>query len=317
LISVIIANYNRERTIGRAIDSVLMQDSDDWELIVVDDGSTDGSVEVIERYDDPRIRLARHKVNRGVTAAKNTGFDRIRGEWFTTLDSDDEMAPDALSVMMAAAERTGATAVDCNAVDSVTGGLTGTGVDVDGWLDPALVGGVHWGITRTDLLGGMRFDERIPWGEETLWLKIGRRALRYYVAPSLLVVHTEGSDRLTVAKRSLIDTLRDYRALGDDREYLAILRETSPNHYRDRMKRIRVSRLVGWALGQGSQGRAQREGLLARVGLGLSKEPHHSVAVEFQARVPIPVQDADLVEVVADIPGAASAGQADEAGAST
>lgn len=253
MVTIIIATYNREHTLGRVIDSVLAQDVADWELIVVDDGSEDGSAAVVEHYSDGRIKLVRHDTNKGVTAAKNTGLNHIRGDWFTTIDSDDEMVPDALSVMVSAAERTGATAITCNAIDSVTGTLTGTGIQTDGRLDPGAateLKGVHWGITRTDLLGDLRFDERLPWGEEALWAKIGRKARRYYLCRALLIVHTEGSDRLTIKnikKRSLGAKLDDFRALGEDTEYLQILRETDPRSYEHLRNRILVAKMLHWA----------------------------------------------------------------------
>ena len=202
IVTIILATYNREHTLRRTIDSVLAQDLADWELIVVDDGSEDDSAALVERCADDRIKLVRHDTNRGVTAAKNTGLGLIRGDWFTTIDSDDEMVPNALSTMVSAAQRVGATAVTCNAVDSVTGSFTGTGIEVDGWLDSATsapLRGVHWGVNRTELLGDLRFDERLPWGEDALWLKVGRKARRYGLCRALLVVHTEGSDRLTVS----------------------------------------------------------------------------------------------------------------------
>jgi hypothetical protein len=120
-----------------------------------------------------------HPVNLGVCAAKNTGFDNIRGEWFTTLDSDDEMTPDALAAMLECATRTGATAVTCNCVDGVTGQLTGSGPTCDGWLsaeDADRCRGEHWGITRTELLGDSRLDPRLPGFEHSLWLRINARA---------------------------------------------------------------------------------------------------------------------------------------------
>jgi glycosyltransferase involved in cell wall biosynthesis len=252
MVTIIIATYNREHTLGRTIDSVLAQDLADWELIVVDDGSEDGSAALVENYGDRRIKLLRHDENRGVTAAKNTGLDHIRGDWFTTIDSDDEMVPDALSEMASAAERTGATAVTCNAIDSVTGTLMGTGIQADGRLDSRTVAplrGVHWGITRADLLGNLRFDERVPWGEEALWTKVGHRARRYGLYRALLIVHTEGSDRLTVKnikKRSLGAKLDDFRALGEDTEYLHILRKTDPSSYTRLRNRILVAKLLRW-----------------------------------------------------------------------
>ena len=162
------------------------------------------------------------------------------------------MVPDALSVMVSAAERTGATAITCNAIDSVTGALTGAGIQADGRLNPgtaAALRGVHWGITRTDLLGDLRFDERLPWGEEALWTKIGRRARRYLIARALLIVHTEGSDRLTVNNIEMRDfraKLGDFRALGEDTEYLHLLKETDPRSYAHLRSRILVAKMLRW-----------------------------------------------------------------------
>ena len=117
-----------------------------------------------------------HERNRGATAAKNTGFDHMRGEWFTILDSDDEMVPDALEVMLDCAQRTGANAITCNCVDSQTGEMTGLGHTGDGRIVAARsrpsYRGEHWGLTQTSLLGDLRFDERLPTYEDTVWLKI-------------------------------------------------------------------------------------------------------------------------------------------------
>jgi len=165
MIAVIMATYNRADTLPRAIDSVLRQSHRDWELLIVDDGSTDATPMVLEALVDPRIHIYRHPENRGVGAAKNTGLDHISGEWFTTLDSDDEMIPEALEVMLASAERTGAAAITCNGVDAATGQLTGSGPTADGWLTPEQTGRCrvdYWGLTRTSLLGELSFDERVP-----------------------------------------------------------------------------------------------------------------------------------------------------------
>lgn len=250
MVTIIIATYNREHTLCRTIDSVLAQDLADWELIVVDDGSQDASASLVEGYADARIRLLRHDTNRGVTAAKNTGLDHIGGDWFTTIDSDDEMAAAALSLMVSVGAKTGATSVTCNAIDSMTGELTGTGIQSDGWLAGAshkVLGGIHWGITRTSLLGDLRFDERLPWGEEALWTKVNHRARRYGVSRPLLIIHTEGTDRLTVKnaqRRGLGAKLDDFRALGEDEEYLRIMKETDPAGYARLRNRILVAKAL-------------------------------------------------------------------------
>lgn len=80
--------YNGEKFIKQAIESVLAQTYQHWELIVVDDGSTDNTASIIKSYIDPRIKLV-HQENRGQAAALNHGLDLARGDYITTLDTDD------------------------------------------------------------------------------------------------------------------------------------------------------------------------------------------------------------------------------------
>jgi glycosyltransferase involved in cell wall biosynthesis len=249
MISVVMATYNRAATLMRAVDSVRRQTLRDWELIIVDDGSTDESRALLDAMEEPRIRVVRHDKNRGVTAAKNSGLGEIRGEWFTLLDSDDEMTPDALAVMLECAERTGATAITCNCMDAVTGEFSGTGFTHDGWLSAAQASqakGEHWGLTQTELLGDLRFDERIPGFEGTVWIKINRVARRYYLHRALRIYHTEGADRVTVKARhrSVWDSFRVFAARGDDAAYLRALKEVDPRGYRRTMIRVWPSRVV-------------------------------------------------------------------------
>jgi glycosyltransferase involved in cell wall biosynthesis len=89
-VSTIIPVYNREKFIPRAIDSVLSQTRGEFELIIVDDGSTDGTKDVIESYDDDRVVLLPFNSNKGANAARNAGIEYATGEFITFLDSDDE-----------------------------------------------------------------------------------------------------------------------------------------------------------------------------------------------------------------------------------
>ncbi len=100
-VTVFIPVYNRERYIGAAIDSVLAQSFTDFELLVVDDGSTDGSVAQIEAYSDPRVRLERNPVNLGIPKTRNRGLELARGEYIAVLDSDDAVYPDRLAKQVA------------------------------------------------------------------------------------------------------------------------------------------------------------------------------------------------------------------------
>jgi glycosyltransferase involved in cell wall biosynthesis len=91
LVSVIIPAFNRENTVTRAVESVLAQTYKETELIVVDDGSTDGTISALSRYGD-RIRLIR-QANAGPSAARNAGIRAALGDLIGFLDSDDEWLP--------------------------------------------------------------------------------------------------------------------------------------------------------------------------------------------------------------------------------
>lgn len=93
--SVIIPTYNRSGVLGRTIDSVVAQTFGDWELIVVDDGSTDDTASLVKSFADSRIRY-RYQENAERGAARNTGIDMAGGEWICFLDSDDCFLPDHL-----------------------------------------------------------------------------------------------------------------------------------------------------------------------------------------------------------------------------
>ena len=102
-VSVIVACYNSEKTIGAMIESVLSQSYTDWELIITDDGSTDGTPEVIRQYAarDSRIIAMRTDIHYGgPSEARNMGLDRALGQYIAFLDSDDLWLPDKLRVQM-------------------------------------------------------------------------------------------------------------------------------------------------------------------------------------------------------------------------
>lgn len=100
-VSVIMPVYNGELFIEQALDSLLAQSLQDWELIIVDDGSTDSTPLILNRYTvDPRIRVIRQK-NAGEAGARNTGLDNMKGVYMAFLDSDDIYFPNALSDLSA------------------------------------------------------------------------------------------------------------------------------------------------------------------------------------------------------------------------
>jgi len=97
--SLVIPCYNREVLIRRAVDSCLKQDFADFEVIVVDDASTDGTAAAVASYTDPRVRLVRHATNLGLCPSRNRGIEEAAGRWIITFDDDDELRPGALRRM--------------------------------------------------------------------------------------------------------------------------------------------------------------------------------------------------------------------------
>ena len=87
-VSVIMPAFNAEKTIGKAIESVLHQTFPDIELLIINDGSTDGTSELVRQYSDERITLI-EQLNTGLSGARNTGLENVKGEYVVFLDSDD------------------------------------------------------------------------------------------------------------------------------------------------------------------------------------------------------------------------------------
>jgi glycosyltransferase involved in cell wall biosynthesis len=143
LVSVVIPTYNRSALIGRTVDNVLSQTYADTEVIVVDDGSTDDTLTVLNRFGD-RIRVL-SQANRGPSAARNRGLEVARGEIIAFQDSDDLWMPTKLERQVALLESSGPTVQVClcNAEMHFTGKPATTSFDLGG-IQPALGEGV-WG----------------------------------------------------------------------------------------------------------------------------------------------------------------------------
>ncbi len=116
-ISVIIPAYNREKSIERAIQSVLSQNYQEFEIVVVDDASSDGTKTVVADISakDKRITYLRHEINKGGQAARNTGIKASNGDWITFLDSDDFLTEKSLESRMLLARKNSVSVVhsDC------------------------------------------------------------------------------------------------------------------------------------------------------------------------------------------------------------
>ena len=140
MISVIIPLYNKASCVARALNSVLSQTYTDFELIVVDDGSTDGSAEIVRQYVDPRIRLVVQE-NSGPGAARNRGLREAQAEFVAFLDADDEWLPIFLEENTRTFERYGSQAsiVCADSLNAETGEIL---------LPPSQRAGLREGVCR-------------------------------------------------------------------------------------------------------------------------------------------------------------------------
>ena len=113
-ISVIVPVYQAERLLPQCVESVLGQTFSDWELLLVDDGSRDGSPALCDAYatGDARVRVF-HKPNGGVSSARNLGLEQARGQCIAFLDADDALGPAALETLWYLREKAGADSAGC------------------------------------------------------------------------------------------------------------------------------------------------------------------------------------------------------------
>lgn len=100
MISIIMSCYNSENTIARAIQSVLNQTYQDFELVIVNDCSTDNSEQIIKQFNDSRIKLINHSENKGAGLARRTAINNMSGDYMTFLDSDDYYKSDCLETLI-------------------------------------------------------------------------------------------------------------------------------------------------------------------------------------------------------------------------
>lgn len=140
-VSVIIPTYNRRKDVFGAIESVFAQSLPVLEVIVVDDGSTDGTADLVEQHYGQRVRLIR-QANAGVSAARNMGIRQSRGEWLAFLDSDDRWSPEKLELQFAAIQKFGDAASVCFTNNIYTGNpaMTFSRFEEVGFQNPPKVG---------------------------------------------------------------------------------------------------------------------------------------------------------------------------------
>lgn len=246
LVSVIVPTYNRSSLLPRALESVLEQTIEDWELLVIDDGSIDDTPEIV-RHLAPRFggRLRYHRRgNGGSSSARNTGIDLARGRFICFLDSDDAFVPLKLerqlqlfsmrpelglvysdfSAMSVTGESLGrAFDTNCRAARSVDSLAVGEGLyicrgDLFSHLLSSYFIATIVGMVRRDVLGDtIRFAPDVRYAEEWLfYLEVVRRCEAGFVDESLSIhYHTQGSVTRTDKQRNVAGAYAIVRSVAD------------------------------------------------------------------------------------------------------
>ena len=185
-ISIIIPVYNAEKYLRNCLDSVLNQSFADWEMLLVDDGSTDASPSICDEYaaKDGRIRVF-HKENGGVSSARNLGLDNAKGEYITFIDSDDWWEEGAMT------PETFSSGCDVIQIPRNRGSFykaytkdihCPTRDEVVAFLDDNFYNECWGRFYKTSVIGSVRFDETIRMGEDALFLVgIYDRISSYYL----------------------------------------------------------------------------------------------------------------------------------------
>ncbi|MGE0878452.1 MAG: glycosyltransferase [Acidimicrobiia bacterium] len=181
-VSVLMAAYNAEQHIGEAIESVLRQTFTDWELVIVDDGSTDATAALVRTCDDPRVRLHRLAKNSGLVAALNTGLSLCRAPLVARFDADDRCLPGRLAAQVARMEAEpalgllGASAIEIDRSGVATGTRTSPGgpevVDRLRWRNAVVHPAAMFRRSVAESVGGYQAKAG-RYEDYDLWLRIG------------------------------------------------------------------------------------------------------------------------------------------------
>lgn len=214
-ISVCIATYNRAVFLPKAIEAVLNQTYSKFELLIVDDCSTDHTQNICQTIKDPRVRIFKHDINKGLAAARNTALFNARGRYFTFIDDDDRWLPNTLEMFVKCAEdHEKHTCFIC-------GKLAGKIEVIPRTCKTKLKNYIYKGFTppvgaqfyhRTDLIAIKGYNEQIKSGvDHDLWLRLIQLDISIQTIPFAGVIPNanQGMDRITTNPEKRIKKIQE------------------------------------------------------------------------------------------------------------
>ncbi|MBF0105205.1 MAG: glycosyltransferase family 2 protein [Deltaproteobacteria bacterium] len=207
--SIIIPTYNRGYCIGRMIESILSQEFKEFELIIIDDGSTDDTVAVVSHFKDDRIFFKALDKNAGANTARNIGARMARGEWIISNDSDDLFTSDALKIAYDLTRKVDSDLIFAACVD-LDGRVTSNNPEFEGFLEfkdylrGRVVVGEYVPIVKREVFASVNFYyEDVMGGEGTTWAGIIKKTGRVFFSKSIVrIYNNKGSDRLSVKSKN-------------------------------------------------------------------------------------------------------------------
>lgn len=207
---IICPTYNRAHLIERAIDSLLAQSYQDWKLVIIDDGSTDQTDEVVKKYlDDTRISFVQLEDNKGVGFARNLAVENLQTEWILQLDSDNALFQEALYSIAAILDSSAEDALHMFSVVSFDGKAMGQKIDKVLKLSAKEylcegVNGEFYPVVRRNDIQKHSFLEDVNGGEGIIWKKIVLERGHIIFHPVITEYYDDtGEDRLSYRRKNM------------------------------------------------------------------------------------------------------------------
>lgn len=243
IISIVVPIYNREQWLRNCLESISSQTFKDWECILVNDGSTDSSLEIAQEYaaNDPRF-IVFSQENQGVSAARNLGIDHAKGKWLAFVDSDDEIAQDYLEILHKLGEeenadlvfgstlyyRNSQLVVQCILKNSI---YTSSEEDFGNKYKRRLSGIVK--LYRLDIIRKhhLRFDTRFKYAEDLIFsIEFYMKAQRFATSSEALYKYIKREENLTNLSLQISDFQTEIELYNKIVSYYEKLITRYPHH---------------------------------------------------------------------------------------